>query len=141
MVGKLVVVCIDRDMERGFAKQWLPKVLAQVVAAVERYVMNQDAFVGFLEGFGCQFFFQETDLLVAQLGEVVQAGVFTMVIGLVFATIQYHNAGVAPVESSVSLSAYIIEMLAKTDGVGIAYFVVPADEESGSAVAVYSFGE
>ena len=111
-------------MERCFAEQRLPQVLAQIVATIKRNVVNQDTLVRFLEGFRSEFFFQESYLLMAQLGEVVQSGVFAMVVRLVFATIQHHDAGVAPIESPVGLSAYIIEVLAEADGVGVADFMV-----------------
>ena len=86
--------------------------------------MNQDTFVGFLEGFGLQLFLKEAYLFVTKLGKVVQTGVFFVVIGFVFSTIQHDDTGIAPVESTIRFSAYIVEVLAETNGVSIADFMV-----------------
>ena len=119
---------IDGYMELSLAEQWFPKVPTQIVTTVKRDVVDQDALFGFLESFRCQFLLQEVHLLVAQLGEVVQTGIFTVVVGLVFATIQHHDAGISPIESTVSSAAHVVEVLAEADGVGIADFVVTSNK-------------
>ena len=104
-------------------------------------MMDQDAFLRFLECFRSHFLLEEAHLVFSQLGEIVQVVIHRSVIRLVLTAIEHHDTGITPVEGSVSLVAHIIEMIAQTDGIGIADFMVATHEEYRHLVGLHSFGQ
>ena len=73
--------------------------------------MNKDTFLCFLEFFGRQFFFQKINLFITQLGKIVQAIIYPMVVRFIFSTIQHDDTGVSPVKRGISFISHIIKMV------------------------------
>ena len=81
--------------------------LVLVVVSEDGNMADEDATLGLPEGGVLQFLLDEFCFLGPQLGEVVEACIFLMVVRLVLATVQYHEAGVAPTDAAVCFSLSI----------------------------------
>ena len=64
-----------------------------------------------------------------------------MVIRFVFPTVQHNDTGIPPIERAVSPVPYVVVVVAQTDRIGIADFMVATHKESRYAIATHSFGQ
>lgn len=62
-----------------------------------------------------------------------------MVIRFVFPTVQHNDTGIPPIERAVSPVPYVVVVVAQTDRIGIADFMVATHKESRYTVATHSF--
>ena len=64
-----------------------------------------------------------------------------MIVCFVFATVQHDNTGISPVERTISLVTYIVEMVTQTDRISVPDFVISSHKKSWDTISVHSFGQ
>ena len=104
-------------------------------------MVDKDAFLCFLECLGSHFLLKENHLIFSQLREIIQIIIYRCIIRFVFTTIQHHDASISPIERSIGLVAHIVEMVAQTNGISIADFMVTTHEEYRHLVGLHTFGK
>lgn len=90
---------------------------------------EQNATLGLLESRALELTHDELSFLGTQPGKVVETGIFTMIIGLVLATVKYHETSIAPTETTVSLVIRITYQAMHASRVEVADLMIAADEE------------
>ena len=115
--------------------------LVFVVIAEDRDVTDEDATLSLLEGGVLQLLPDEIRFLSPQLGEVVEACIFLMVVGLILTAVQYHEAGIAPTDAAVGLVVGITYQPVHASRIIIAYFVVASDKEDRCFCSIDGVGQ
>ena len=104
-------------------------------------MVQQNSLVCLLELLGSELFFDEIDLLHPQMGKVIESRILHVVIHLILTTIENHNTGISPIESTEGPSTCVIEVVTQPDRVCITDLVIATDEKCGDTLAPYRLGE
>lgn len=141
---------IDGDIKRRFLQPWQPQFAARQADGTggvltfkpKGDVMNEDMAPGLFIGFGGDFLLQEVGLVAPEGIEIVQAIIHPRGIGLVLTTVEHDEAGVAPGEGMIGGTVALpFKETGHAGGVGIADFMVAAQEDAGDGGCMEGTGQ
>ena len=137
-------VCGDGYVKRGFLEQWAPEVEAWAVivkVSEDGDVADEYVVLGIFEVFALEFLLEKFGLVETQLGEVVEAGIYASVVGLILSAVEQHEARVSAREGGVGLVVVIADLVVHSGRIVVADFMVAAQEDDRAFCTIDGVGQ
>ena len=137
-------MCADGYVEGCFFEQRAPEVKAWAIivkVSEDGDVADEHVVFGLFEIFALEFFLEEFSLVETQLGEVVEAGIYASVVGLILSAVEQHEARVSAREGGVGLVVVIADLVVHSGRIVVADFMVAAQEDDGAFCTVDGVGQ